>query len=44
MLYSLKVKIISIRVTGIPIKQLAAAESKVTTIKYLGKTIQYTNC
>ena len=39
MLYSLKVRIVFIRVASIPIEQLAAAESEVTATEYLGKTV-----
>ena len=43
MLYGLKIRIVSVGVAGIPIEQLAAAESEVTATKYLGKTIQCTD-
>jgi hypothetical protein len=43
MLYGLKVRIVSVGVAGIPIEQLAAAESEVTATEYLGKTVQCTD-
>jgi len=43
MLYGLKVRNVSVGVAGIPIEQLAAAESEVTATEYLGKTVQCTD-
>ena len=43
MLYGLKVRVLSAGVAGIPIEQLAVAESEVTATEDLGKTVQYTD-
>jgi hypothetical protein len=39
----LKIRVVSAGVAGIPIEQLAVAESEVTATEYLGKTVQCTD-